>query len=292
MAASASNESVCEDFHYEPSQVESAFREHANEYTGGDLDTLCSKMGDWQLWLRANAEPRLPVPAIFSRLCKPGMRPQLLEPLAGILRSPRAYCKTSYRGTYNGLSDEDWFVTGDDSLSQPGGTARLYDAGATRFKDVLLRMLGHYERRGVVFDEVYAWEYKKHGVEFYWNGTPAEIRRKWEGRLTFYDGVGVTADANSVHNPVSLIHRNCKPEDFCVFKLDIDTPRLEVALVKQLLAAPFKTAASLDEFFFEHHVANKWMERFWGHNLKETVHDSYEYFSRLRELGVRAHSWN
>ena len=50
-----------------------------------------------------------------------------------------------------------------------------------------------------------------------------------------------------------------------------------------------------DEFYFEHHVLHSPMGRSWtrgsGPALQQTLSDSYALFTRLRELGVRAHSW-
>jgi len=82
----------------------------------------------------------------------------------------------------------------------------------------------------------------------------------------------------------------CRPDDFCAFKLDIDTPWVEVPLVRQLLKSP-AIAQVLDEFFFEHHVHGLMQEQGWGENVNGTFADSYEMFAHLRRMGVRAHSW-
>ena len=53
----------------------------------------------------------------------------------------------------------------------------------------------------------------------------------------------------------------------------------------------------IDEFYFEHHVHNHPLTRRnfgWGPSVQQTnctVVDSYEVFARLRQLGIRAHSW-
>lgn len=79
-------------------------------------------------------------------------------------------------------------------------------------------------------------------------------------------------------------------EDFVMVKLDIDTPSIENVLVEQLLAD--KTLQALvDEFFFEHHVDLLPMHNFWGHPLPGSLADTYHIFSKLRRLGIHAHSW-
>ena len=90
-----------------------------------------------------------------------------------------------------------------------------------------------------------------------------------------------------MHNPVHRIHELCRIEDFCAFKLDIDTPHVEYSLVKQLL----ENHGYLKEFFFEHHVHNPLMSEYWGRGVDMSLKDSYLLFTTLREKGLRAHPW-
>jgi len=90
---------------------------------------------------------------------------------------------------------------------------------------------------------------------------------------------------------VNRIHQLCTDKDFCAFKLDIDTPSVEFPIVQQLINKPDATKASLDEFFFEHHVHGLMQGLGWGQYVEGTFADSYKLFTQLRRLGVRAHSW-
>merc|ERR1711924_436634 len=117
-------------------------------------------------------------------------------------------------------------------------------------------------------------------TETYWNDVEPEIRKFWEPRTEFYGGVGVTSELDSINNPVSRIYKECKPEDFCAFKLDIDHPEIEGALSQQLLDMPEETKAKVDEFFFEQHV-HGFMELDWGSNVNGTYADSYRLFHNL-----------
>ena len=83
-----------------------------------------------------------------------------------------------------------------------------------------------------------------------------------------------------------------------MLKLDVDTPEIELVIIEQILADE-PTAALIDELYWEHVVQNTPMTHFgWGHDLRrippekrQTLADSYRYFTALRQMGIRAHSW-
>ena len=83
------------------------------------------------------------------------------------------------------------------------------------------------------------------------------------------------------------------PKDFVVVKIDIDNSTVEEPLVAQLLADAH-LARLVDEIFYEHHVRGTpmwtccWRQ---GTVTDHTLVHSYDVFTRLRELGIRAHSW-
>lgn len=98
------------------------------------------------------------------------------------------------------------------------------------------------------------------------------------------------------------MRRTCttRPNTLAVVSMllqDIDTWAVENALVAALLADA--TALGLvDEFYFEDHVNFSEMLGWWDntYNPKQydpsrSLSDSYHQFLRLRQLGVRAHSW-
>eukprot|EP00438_Fugacium_kawagutii_P029309 Skav208008 [mRNA] locus=scaffold1203:304494:304952:+ [translate_table: standard] len=144
-----------------------------------------------------------------------------------------------------------------------------------------------YAERGIDFDQVIVWELRHRDPETYWSSARSEVRRKWEPRITWYNGIPVTAQRNALHNPVHRIHQLCRAQDFCAFKLDIDRPSIEYPLVLQLVEDP----GHLKELFFEQHVRNPLMRPWWQNNVRGTYADSYSIFTSLRKKGVRAHSW-
>lgn len=280
---------LCNDNFYHPSKLERLFQAHANDWTN-NVDTLCQHLA-WQDWDRENLAGEPIAGPMFSRVCRKGQPLQVIEPLAGILRDPNFICAGKEDVLKFGIN---WLVLADKNVKwlHPDSKRLLFDAGGSRFNEAMHFFVRKYQERGIVFDHIYVWEATKQGIDDYWQDVPHDIQAFWKKRLTFYNGVPVTADKlDMVNNPVNRIHRHCSPKDFCAFKLDIDTPEVEAPLVQQLLASPERTRSSLDEFFFEHHVHGLMESEGWGGSVTGTFADSYQIFARLRELGVRAHSW-
>ena len=63
------------------------------------------------------------------------------------------------------------------------------------------------------------------------------------------------------------------------------------------LAVDSELASLIDELYYEHHVRGSPMWPVWqstfgsGPLPNQTLADSFAIFGRLRELGIRAHSW-
>ena len=95
-----------------------------------------------------------------------------------------------------------------------------------------------------------------------------------------------------------VIDQIASREDFVAFKLDIDTPEIEIPIVLELLRHPEK-AAFIDDFFFELHFRCEFlMYCGWGTEIPEesyglqlTRSHALKLFLRLREQGMRAHIW-
>ena len=193
---------------------------------------------------------------------------QVIEPLAGVLRDPRVFCGDNNRDEL--MRSVDWLVLADNR-SYPSSTRRK-----------MFFFLTKYAERGIEFDQIFVWEAREHSASTFWARTPEYVRAKWEPRLTWYNGIKVTADKNSEHNPVHRIHELCGSEDFYAFKLDIDKPEIETPLVLQLVEDP----GFLKELFFKHHVDSALMGFAWGHGhyVNGTFQDSYEIFTSLRRF--------
>ncbi|CAF0901559.1 unnamed protein product [Adineta steineri] len=117
----------------------------------------------------------------------------------------------------------------------------------------------HYKRFGIKFDRIIAYEHQA-----------LNTKTAWE-----YPWTNLKAIA--------------KPYDHVVIKLDIDTPQIEGPLINEVLND--STIHSLiDELFFEHHITVKEMVPSWGIQ-PGSLKDSYILFTKLRQLGIRMHSW-
>mmetsp|Transcript_18498 Transcript_18498/g.36284 ORF Transcript_18498/g.36284 Transcript_18498/m.36284 type:complete len:396 (+) Transcript_18498:65-1252(+) len=280
---------LCNEDLYRPSDLEAGFSQNAVAWTS-DKETLCGHLAPKE-WVTENVAGVGPPSHTFSQICKRGQHKQAIEPLAGILRDPNFICK----GTDARLEfSTDWLLLADNnSVAVAPNTKRyFFDAGGSNFMDAMHFFVTTYRDRGITFDHIWVWEAQRRGVDEYWRDSPDELRAFWEPRLTFYDGVPVSANpGDAVNNPVNRVHQLCTEEDFCVFKLDIDTPSIERPLVQQLVAQADATRSSLDEFFFEHHVHGMMQAYGWASDVEGTFADSYNLFSQLRQLGVRAHSW-
>ncbi len=148
-----------------------------------------------------------------------------------------------------------------------------------------------YRKHGIEFDRIIGWEAKQIDPNKQWSTVPADIKRK-----TSWYNIPAKAVVGDPDNPLTFIKELTKAEDYVVFKLDIDTPAVEVALVQQLMDDE-DLLELIDEFYFEHHVSGSPMQwHGWG-NLTTSkvtlgrIEDSYNIFTFLRERGVRAHSW-
>eukprot|EP00747_Dinoflagellata_sp_TGD_P180193 gnl/TRDRNA2_/TRDRNA2_32229_c0_seq1.p1 gnl/TRDRNA2_/TRDRNA2_32229_c0~~gnl/TRDRNA2_/TRDRNA2_32229_c0_seq1.p1 ORF type:complete len:369 (-),score=43.10 gnl/TRDRNA2_/TRDRNA2_32229_c0_seq1:15-995(-) len=290
-------EPLCTRNEYVPSLLEADFASNTLALTASK-DVLCNRLDvdTREAWIGQIRGCERFSESIFSKICRKGESPQLVEPLAGLLRDPRMTCAEQPMTVC-----VDWLLFADAESAYAGqgklGRRRFFDAGGSRFVEAMSFFATEYSTRGIDLDEIHVWEKQKQGIEKYWEDVPPWVREKYESRVVLHDGVPVTVEPHNAtevgneHNPVSLIHRLCRPHDFCAFKLDINVPWLELALVRQLLREPNKTRAALDEFFWEHHVHGMMQNFGWKHYVRGTYAHSYNLFAGLRRLGVRAHSW-
>ena len=218
-----------------------------------------------------------------------------IEPLVSFLRHPLALCpKTEFAAD---ILDKAYLVVPyKDEITYDESTKWLFDAGASTYDTGAggasqSWFVDTYGARGIEFDRIIGWEAAKTDPPNQWDGVPADIKRK-----TSWFNIPVTTGVGDADNPLTFIKHLTKPEDFVVFKIDIDSPLVEIALVKQLMADP-QLLELVDEFYFEHHVSGSPMQWLgWGDLQNSdaelsTLPESYELFTFLREHGVRAHSW-
>jgi len=148
-----------------------------------------------------------------------------------------------------------------------------------------------YERFGIPFDHVYAYEITEKNPNKVFSQIPKALRASYH-----WINVGISAELNTneatnyKHHPWQFLEAHYTPGDFVVVKLDVDTPSVENPLVKQLLEHP-TWHRLIDVFYFEHHVHLQEIAVQWGKNVEGSVADSVHLFKSLREKGIAAHSW-
>ena len=248
-----------------------------------------------------------------------------IEPLVGLLRHPNYYCIVPGTGSThipNWVSGALWQFNRDyllpmwkveAQLASPG-RAYFFDLGASVYNGGLggasqKWFIDSYLRRGIHFDRIFAWEVRARTDEQIMKPLPKALRNRTtvyreapaggfrlpDEQLSYFN-FGVSSDPSDPRHPWRLLRATAKLRDLVVVKVDIDSPSIEEPLVRQILEDD-ALSGLIDDFYFEHHVHNHPLTRRnfgWGPSVQQTnctVVDSYEVFARLRQLGIRAHSW-
>ena len=150
-----------------------------------------------------------------------------------------------------------------------------------------------YRRNGLELDRLLLWEARPTPAEEIFSGLPNHLWHKYQ-----YFNWPASSNSSDPSSPVSIIKQISQPGDFVVPKLDIDTPEVEMVILRELLSDP-ELLELVDEFFFEYHVLFVPMNKDWfgsekpSHPLPttDTLADAYNLFYSLSKKGVRAHSW-
>eukprot|EP00667_Euglena_gracilis_P017540 EG_transcript_18511 len=218
-------------------------------------------------------------------------RKQFLEPLAAALRNPLFPCS---RGSQSAMLDTSYLLF-PYVIDFPHSNAYFFDVGSTFFDsgvvgylDSLKWFMEVFRQRGFTFSEIYAWEVEPLNGTSYWRRVPDSFKHK----MHFFNAAA-SSDPKSPMNPLTLVKQVALPDDFVVFKLDIDNNEVEVQLIQQLLHDR-RLLGLVDELFWENHVRNHPMQWQGAAHLRgpcSTFAGSYQCFRRLRAAGIRAHSW-
>mmetsp|Transcript_3956 Transcript_3956/g.5709 ORF Transcript_3956/g.5709 Transcript_3956/m.5709 type:complete len:453 (-) Transcript_3956:75-1433(-) len=226
---------------------------------------------------------------------------EYIEPLVSHLRFPLSKCGRESKkhrwydlAYYRGLEYRGYVIP-------PAGVRnkrKLYfDAGASNWsKDKdhgssLQYFYKMWKRQGIAWDHIFAYEMSTTPTDFF-ETVPEEHRD-----LITYQQCAVTStpeeDDSDKHPFLPYeIQRKANPEDYVLFKLDIDSHLVEANTIEHILNDPNNF---IDEIAFEHHVSGNYlMRREWGDiggDVAKSMRESYELFLRMRMKGIRAHSW-
>ena len=266
---------------------------------------------------------RQPPKQMASRIWKCGMErgglcrmctPSFMEPLVSFLRSPRALSSPEYSGQPD-IMTKDWLLLPSaqelQMVKDRGGRIMYIDLGAGQFSggsgdpggDGNGSLAWFSARLTQPIDEILAWEARIINPTQLWRGVPKHLVPRMR-----YFNVPVEWHPEAKFNPWRVLHElGIRTHDYVVVKLDVDNRFTELELIYQLIQMTERGNGLVDELFWEHHVAGSAMccPKLWGSkkqqgwskmrfnisNMDETLKGSYALFSRMRQLGIRAHSW-
>jgi len=218
-----------------------------------------------------------------------------LEPLVGFLRHPLYVC-TDDSSKFRSSKDYMFVAWSFEVYPRHMPRALFFDLGASLYNKgrggaSQQWFVETFSARGIKFDRILAWEAEAYEQTRIFGAMPDSVVD-----IVSYFNLPADPTRDAKHNPLRTLNAVARPDDFVAFKLDIDNSAAERLLIDQILGDE-SILRLIDEFFLEHHVHRSPMvRRGWGKGLAregstEKIMDSYDIFSKLRERGIRAHSW-
>ena len=151
-----------------------------------------------------------------------------------------------------------------------------------------------YKLRKISFDQLFGWEMTLLQPDAFWEKVPAPIRSRYH-----FFNAPVSSNISHGNSVLRMITETALPHDYVAFKLDIDTPPVEIPIALDILTNP-EVRNLVDEFFFEFHFrCDVMMYCGWGDAIPLTQyglnlssrHDAMDLFQRYRRIGIRSHFW-
>jgi hypothetical protein len=159
------------------------------------------------------------------------------------------------------------------SAEQQGAVSYLFDAGALVHASSANStspqwLFDWYEKRGIIFDQVYAWEKSQKAVDV--NGLKPALAKALHMHTE-----AISAGPSDSHNPLERIRELCKPKDIVVFKLDTGGAA-DAVIAQQLLEDPHLLDL-VDEFYYR--------------GAKTDLKSWYDLVLAARHKGLHMHLW-
>ena len=226
---------------------------------------------------------------------------EYIEPLVSHLRFPLARCIQAGNNDKDGLVNfKGWILPPPPHAAQQHSSKKAYyfDVGATSWgygndedHGKSLKFMVHmWERHGIRFDSIYAYEQTATTESFLKQLPPDHSSRDQSLHFQQCSVAGSLADATEDHPFVpDVIANTVSHNDYVVLKVDLDQEtEIEDGIMSYVLN---HVSFKVDEVLWEHHVSGNYLlgEEWNGRNM--SLKDSYNYFLKLRRQGIRAHSW-
>jgi hypothetical protein len=152
-----------------------------------------------------------------------------------------------------------------------------------------------HQQMQIDFSQIFGWEVTLLEPTSFWKHVPP----RWKPLYHFFNK-GITASPTDADSAQTLTKQlGITKHDFVAFKLDIDTPEVEIPIALDLLNEKSDFAEYIDEFFFELHFRCEIMMNCgWGDQIPESQtslkldrHSALTFFRDVRRRGIRAHFW-
>jgi len=235
---------------------------------------------------------------------------EYIEPLVAGLRHPLARLHyAGSRGPNNVLDFRGYVMPPPPPRMNVTRGRNVYmDAGASQWSTglggpSLSYFTGVWKRQGIDFDDIYAYE-PTTTVEDFMNTVPEEYKGRTHFSQTYIASSPEAETPEQPFIPLEIMRHlkkvkgsnvGASEEDYVLWKLDIDSPEVEDGSIKYLLE--HRDSIKVDEIAWEHHIKHHpVMGKIWAMAKDQTPADmtlrqSYDFFLRLRQKGIRAHSW-
>eukprot|EP01035_Chromulina_nebulosa_P019197 gene19197-25046_t len=143
----------------------------------------------------------------------------------------------------------------------------FFDSGTSTFDSSMFWFTCAYSQMRISFHQIFGWELTLLEPTNYWNRVPI----KWLPYIHFYN-IPISSNESNYNSPIQLIRSLGSSNDFISFKLDIDSPDIEICEVM---------------------TSCGWGKRvpYESHGLLLDRPHVLKYFIELRQRGVRAHIW-
>jgi hypothetical protein len=164
-----------------------------------------------------------------------------IEPLVGALRHPYFYCfpdKTGDETNSNFLLNKNYMLPIMPFEIFPSirqNKAILFDLGASTYLAGAggasqSWFVDTYSSLNVDFDRVYAWEAATIPPNEIFESVPPKVLNS----LSYFN-VPADPSPGALHNPLRILLENTSPDDFVVFKIDIDFSPVESSFIRQII---------------------------------------------------------
>ena len=117
-------------------------------------------------------------------------------------------------------------------------------------------------QRSIKFDQIYGWENTLLEPKIFWSRVPKALKA-----IYHFFNVPISANINDGESVLRVIEQVATPDDFVSFKLDIDTPSIEIPVSMDILNSNLYSSL-IDEFFFELHFVSEFMSGTCGWDWK------------------------